>query len=104
MTEAERQHMEQELQQLLAMRSEFDKRIDALEDYLAEAGVATVWRSRIVAVDERGVTVRHRNGRETVLEADSAFVLMALKPSPGGSISPFCEQPTVTSTPHSSCR
>ena len=30
-TEAKRQHMEQELQELLAMRSEFDKRIRALE-------------------------------------------------------------------------
>jgi hypothetical protein len=31
MTEAERQHIEQQLQELLSMRSEFDKRIDALE-------------------------------------------------------------------------
>ena len=38
------------------------------------------------------------------LVAASAFSLTALKPSPGGSISPFCEPPTVTSTPHSSCR
>jgi hypothetical protein len=31
MTDAQRQHMEQELQELLAMRSEFDRRIGALE-------------------------------------------------------------------------
>ena len=39
---------------------------------------------------------------------ESAFVtgtsLTALKLSPGGSISPFWEQQTVTSTAHSSCR
>ena len=36
--------------------------------------------------------------------ASSAFSLTALKPRPGGSISPFCEPATVTSTPHSSWR
>ena len=36
--------------------------------------------------------------------AASAFSLTALKPRPGGSIRPFCEPPTVTSTPHSSWR
>ena len=43
MTEAERQHMEQQLQELLAMRSEFDKRIGALEVELhgSAAPVAT---------------------------------------------------------------
>ena len=40
----------------------------------------------------------------TLLVAASALSLTALKPSPGGSISPFCEPPTVTSTPHSSWR
>ena len=33
-------------------------------------------------------------------DAASAFSLMALKLMPGGSMSPFCEQPIVTSTPH----
>src|SRR6185295_152507 len=36
--------------------------------------------------------------------AARALSLTALKPRPGGSIMPFCEPPTVTSTPHSSCR
>ena len=39
-----------------------------------------------------------------VAEAASALSLTALKPSPGGSIRPFWEPPTVTSTPHSSWR
>ena len=34
--------------------------------------------------------------------AANAFSEMALKLSPGGSIIPFCEPATVTSTPHSS--
>ena len=38
-----------------------------------------------------------------VLPASSAFWLIALKPRPGGSISPFCEQATDTSTPQASC-
>src|SRR5471030_482713 len=33
----------------------------------------------------------------------NAFSEIALKPSPGGSISPFCEPATVTSTPQASC-
>src|SRR5579862_3180003 len=37
-------------------------------------------------------------------EADSAFSLTALKPRPGGSISPFCDPAMATSTPHSSWR
>jgi hypothetical protein len=43
MTEAERQHIEQQLQELLAMRSDFDKRIGALEVELhgSAAPVAT---------------------------------------------------------------
>ena len=36
--------------------------------------------------------------------AVSEKALAALKDSPGGSIRPFCEPPTVTSTPHSSWR
>ena len=36
--------------------------------------------------------------------ARSALALMALKLRPGGSIRPFCEPATVTSTPHSSWR
>ena len=37
-------------------------------------------------------------------EASSARGDRALKLSPGGSMSPFCEPPTDTSTPQSSCR
>ena len=39
-----------------------------------------------------------------VFEASKALSDTALKPRPGGSIKPFCEQLTVTSTPHSSWR
>jgi len=39
-----------------------------------------------------------------VAAASRAFGPTALNPSPGGSINPFCEPPTVTSTPHSSWR
>ena len=37
-------------------------------------------------------------------DACRAFSLMAFRPRPGGSISPFWEHPTVTSTPHASWR
>src|SRR3569833_4174378 len=37
------------------------------------------------------------------LLASIAFGDSALKLMPGGSIKPFCEPETVTSTPHSSC-
>ena len=37
-------------------------------------------------------------------DAASALSETAVNDSPGGSIRPFCEPPTVTSTPHSSCR
>ena len=37
-------------------------------------------------------------------DAARALALAALNDRPGGSISPFCEPATVTSTPHSSCR
>ena len=39
-----------------------------------------------------------------VLLAASALSLIALNDRPGGSIRPFCEPATVTSTPHSSWR
>jgi hypothetical protein len=39
-----------------------------------------------------------------VLAAASALSLIALNAMPGGSINPFWAPPTVTSTPHSSCR
>src|SRR5207244_12594163 len=38
------------------------------------------------------------------LAAANALSLTALNDMPGGSISPFCAPPTVTSTPHSSWR
>ena len=41
-------------------------------------------------------------GKLAVFAARNAFSLTALKERPGGSIKPFCEPPTVTSTPHSS--
>src|SRR3954468_8179822 len=43
-------------------------------------------------------------GNVDVLPAASALALIALNDNPGGSMSPFCEPATVTSTPHSSCR
>src|SRR5689334_3842969 len=43
-------------------------------------------------------------GSFALLPAASALADTALKERPGGSISPFCEPPTVTSTPHSSWR
>ena len=39
-----------------------------------------------------------------VFAAASALSLTALNDMPGGSISPFCAPPIVTSTPHSSWR
>ena len=38
-----------------------------------------------------------------VFAAARALSEIALKPSPGGSMKPFCEQLTVTSTPQASC-
>ena len=46
---------------------------------------------------------QYDRGDFAVFEAASAFWLMALKLSPGGSISPFCDPASVTSMPHSSC-
>jgi hypothetical protein len=43
-------------------------------------------------------------GSLEVFAAASALSLIALNDMPGGSIRPFCAPPTVTSTPHSSCR
>jgi len=47
---------------------------------------------------------QYERGSAAVLAAARAFALMALNDKPGGSIRPFCEPATVTSTPHSSCR
>ena len=52
--------------------------------------------------DRRPVPVRARQLRG--LGRSSAFSETALKLSPAGSIRPFWLPPTVTSTPHSSCR
>ena len=46
---------------------------------------------------------QYDRGDFAVFDAASAFWLMALKLSPGGSISPFCDPANVTSMPHSSC-
>ncbi|MNT94057.1 hypothetical protein D3C72_2356650 [compost metagenome] len=43
-------------------------------------------------------------GRRAVFATSSALGDTALKLMPGGSMRPFCEPLTVTSTPHSSCR
>ena len=51
-----------------------------------------------------GFQSQKARGSRAVSLAFSAFSLTALKERPGGSISPFCEPATVTSTPHSSCR
>ena len=51
-----------------------------------------------------GCQSKYALGSFAVLLAASAFFEMALKLSPGGNSRPFCEPPTATSTPHSSCR
>ena len=51
-----------------------------------------------------GVQSQYERGIRAVLDASIAFAETALKLSPAGSIRPFCEPPTVTSTPHSSWR
>ncbi|MNY34475.1 hypothetical protein D3C86_1688210 [compost metagenome] len=43
-------------------------------------------------------------GSFDLADAATALALTALNDRPGGSISPFCEPETVTSTPHSSWR
>ena len=47
---------------------------------------------------------QNERGNFAVSFAASAFGETALKDNPGGSIRPFCEPATVTSTPHSSMR
>ena len=47
---------------------------------------------------------QNERGSFAALCAASALSLIALNDRPGGSIRPFCEPPTVTSTPHSSWR
>ena len=61
------------------------------------------WRR---GADPAAIEARLAEDRGSVLafEAAIAFSEMALKLRPGGSISPFCEPETVTSTPHSSWR
>jgi len=44
------------------------------------------------------------DGVTALADAATALALTALNDRPGGSISPFCEPETVTSTPHSSWR
>src|SRR5947199_8040548 len=51
-----------------------------------------------------GAQSQYDFGNRADLDALSAVSLMALNPRPGGNKSPFCEQPMVTSTPHSSWR
>ena len=46
---------------------------------------------------------QYERGSFAVSAAASALALIALNDSPGGSISPFWEPATVTSTPHASC-
>ena len=47
---------------------------------------------------------KNERGSFADLCASSALSEMALNDRPGGSIRPFCEPATVTSTPHSSWR
>ena len=47
---------------------------------------------------------QYERGMRADFDASSALALTALNDRPGGSIRPFCEPETVTSTPHSSCR
>src|SRR3982074_3577722 len=51
-----------------------------------------------------GVQSQKDFGMVAVREASRALALTALKLMPGGSINPFWEPATVTSTPHSSWR
>ena len=51
-----------------------------------------------------GSQSQYARGSFALFDAASALSLTALKLMPGGSINPFCEQPTVTSTPHASWR
>ncbi len=51
-----------------------------------------------------GVQSQYERGIRASRDAASAFSDTALKLRPAGSIRPFCDPPTVTSTPHSSCR
>ena len=63
--------------------------------------------SREFAVLGNGNALPWKDVPETdadVFVAASALSLTALNDNPGGSISPFCEPATVTSTPHSSWR
>ena len=52
------------------------------------------------------ISSQSKKERGSLADFDTAraFSEIALKERPGGSIRPFCEPPTVTSTPHSSCR
>jgi hypothetical protein len=47
---------------------------------------------------------QYERGSFALFAAASAFAPIALNDSPGGSISPFCDPATVTSTRHSSWR
>ena len=51
-----------------------------------------------------GCQSQYARGRRADFDAASAPALIALNPMPGGSIIPFCELLTVTSTRHSSWR
>ena len=55
---------------------------------------------------EASISPQSKNERGSFADlfAASAFSEVALNERPGGSMSPFCEPPTVTSTPHSSWR
>lgn len=50
------------------------KRADALEDYLRELSVDVRWNSRLGAVEGRRVTVEHRGGTKTAIEADTVLL------------------------------
>ena len=68
------------------------------------SGVVTLNGAQVGPSVMGGVRGRLHFADEFGSEAASALGETQLKESPGGSIRPFCEPATVTSTPHSSCR
>ena len=78
--------------------------VDGLGQAVEQVGGRRVGEEPILVGGQHLLPAEIGLGQLADLAAARALSLMALKPSPGGSISPFCEPPTVTSTPHSSWR
>ena len=69
-----------------------------------KAGELETEASFDLPVEIRNDIARIESGSLAFCDAATALSLSALNESPGGSIRPFCEPPTVTSTPQASCR